>query len=745
MEQIKSNTTFWNEISEYTIQVPDYQRDYAQGRKDGGRIDNIRKVFVEELYQAIKKDDKICHLGLVFGSYDDDNKVFIAVDGQQRLTTVFLLHWYVALRENRLEEYKEFLRRFSWNTRSYASQFVDLLFKVTFQKDIITSIKTNPDYFSIWESDPTVQGMLTMLAEIESQYSENDSALCEKLFSLCCNIQYDILHMDKGTDGKTYLKMNSRGRSLTTFELFKSKFIDKYKPTFSAKFDNEWLNFMLERSKIGGEFGDPDVAFMNFINEYTYLQLKFRKEGEEKSDDFKDFVSKKKATNLVDIPFISFERYDEVFQNEGQRTDFEKSFDWIVANYDTIKKIDDEMRFSDSRFFLDEIIQSQNPHYSHRTKLFAALKYAKLAEYKDLDEKLYRRWTRVFRNLVANTPIDASNMGKICKSIDTIETRDLYHFLSNDGDLSGFNEAQFTEEVAKAQQILDEGANLRKYAGQCKPIQGGAFNTWEEIIIEAENYAFFKGTIRFLYQDEDGKVNWNEFHTKWENAKKYFDEKGVKDNNIDIVINFIKKIQSKKLHHYTYSFRGDIWKRMLLGRKDYELKTNHLFLMDNSSEDNENSSVLRRNLLNREWLNYRLNAGDWWFLNDWEGNKNVFTQYSVRRSNPQWLNQIWSINNNRNELLRLIGVGGDDNGLYKGLHIDFKHNNYSFRFYGDDYVYLRGVAPVSDGGYSIKDANATSEDAKYYCFSAKDIKDAETFKCKLNKLIEDKESAEQVS
>ena len=78
MNNIESNTTFWLELSKYKIQVPYYQRDYAQGRIDEGRVDNIRKVFVEELYKAIQ-GGKTCHLGLVFGSYNEDDKTFIAV------------------------------------------------------------------------------------------------------------------------------------------------------------------------------------------------------------------------------------------------------------------------------------------------------------------------------------------------------------------------------------------------------------------------------------------------------------------------------------------------------------------------------------------------------------------------------------------------------------------------------------------------------------------------------------------
>ena len=61
-------------------------------------------------------------------------KVFVAVDGQQRLTTAFLLHWYVAWRENKLNDYKNMLKNFSWDTRSYSSQFVDLLFKINKSK-----------------------------------------------------------------------------------------------------------------------------------------------------------------------------------------------------------------------------------------------------------------------------------------------------------------------------------------------------------------------------------------------------------------------------------------------------------------------------------------------------------------------------------------------------------------------------------------------------------------------------------
>lgn len=562
---IKSNTSFWSEISDYKIQVPYYQRDYAQGRIDNGRIDNIRKVFVEEMYGSIMGfNNKECHLGLVFGSYDENEKVFIAVDGQQRLTTVFLLHWYVAWRENKLNDYKEKLLNFSWDTRSYSSQFVELLFKIRPSGNVIDSIKTNSNYFSVWENDPTVKGMLTMLEEIEKQYPNdipNDIRLCSQLFSNDCKIKYDILKLEKDSDGKTYLKMNSRGRSLTTFELFKSKLLDKYKPNFGHKFDNEWLSFMIKISATSdSQFSDPDIPFMNFINEYTYtyLQLKL-KSGSDIANNYKEFTDAKVKGELTDVPFISFDKYNGAFEGDCLEY-FEKSLDWICQNYENIKLIDNKIRFSDSRFFIDAIIKDNNPNFTHRAKLFAVFKYAELTGYDQIDTELYEKWTRVFRNLVANTDIDGSNIGGICKAINQIDNSDIYGYLSNGGEISAFTKDQVAEEIAKAKQIL-YGA----------PRSDG--KSWEEIIIEAENYAFFKGAIRFLFTQKDIGDDFEYFDTKWINAQEYFDKDGVKDGKEKFKTNVLlmksllancDDFEHKIKNHFEFSNDYVRWRRILI-------------------------------------------------------------------------------------------------------------------------------------------------------------------------------------
>ena len=725
---IKSNTSFWSEISNYKIQVPYYQRDYAQGRIDNGRIDNIRKVFVEEMYGAIMGfNNKECHLGLVFGSYDENEKVFIAVDGQQRLTTVFLLHWYVAWRENKLNDYKEKLLNFSWDTRSYSSQFVELLFKIRSSGNVIDSIKTNSNYFSVWENDPTVKGMLTMLEEIEKQYP-NDILLCSQLFSNDCKIKYDILKLEKDSDGKTYLKMNSRGRSLTTFELFKSKLLDKYEPNFGYKFDNEWLSFMIKISATSdSQFSDPDIPFMNFINEYTYtyLQLKL-KSGSDIANNYKEFTDAKVKGELTDVPFISFDKYNGAFEGDCLEY-FKKSLDWICQNYENIKLIDNKIRFSDSRFFIDAIIKDNNPNFTHRAKLFAVFKYAELTGYDQIDTDLYEKWTRVFRNLVANTDIDGSNIGGICKAINKIDNSDIYGYLSNGGGISAFTKDQVAEEIAKAKQIINGGSE------------------WESKIIEAEKYAFFKGAIRFLFTDGEGKINWCDFDTKWDTAQKYFDDAGIKqDYKIEITkklviqcVDWEKQLYDKQVFNPSSS----TWKWILCSKNWREpinnILTNELTQIQpvttNKDSNIEKYLTPLFNKLPFEWMIKHIPNGRF----RWLGPRLAYYKPYGR----EYILFDWG-DFKRNEILSSIGDINtnhkiNNGSFYWGWDIQFTYKGRLFRWQGNNDVRL--IEDIEKCEPVVKDDSKDNPEEKWFCFSTTSemASDITKFTAKLDQLIND--------
>lgn len=152
------------------IIIPIIQRDYAQGRK-GSDVTRVRGRFLESLYKAVT--EKPITLDFVYGDIDDEGNM-TPLDGQQRLTTLFLLHWYAAKKGNISEENYEFLKKFSYETRYSARYFcIDLVdykpeFKTAISKEIV-----NQAWFPLdWENDPTISSMLVMLDAIDDKFKD---------------------------------------------------------------------------------------------------------------------------------------------------------------------------------------------------------------------------------------------------------------------------------------------------------------------------------------------------------------------------------------------------------------------------------------------------------------------------------------------------------------------------------------------------------------------------------------------
>src|SRR4051794_25557529 len=101
-----------DEVSVVSVEIPLIQRDYAQGRRTP-RVDDIRSTFLEGLHEALT-DGRPIGLDFVYGEVNDGT--FEPLDGQQRLTTLFLLHWYLAFRTGRLGE-PQLWTRFTYATR----------------------------------------------------------------------------------------------------------------------------------------------------------------------------------------------------------------------------------------------------------------------------------------------------------------------------------------------------------------------------------------------------------------------------------------------------------------------------------------------------------------------------------------------------------------------------------------------------------------------------------------------------
>ena len=321
------NYTLKELLDKYSVVIPQLQRDYAQGRADAKEL---RERFLSQILRVLGGKGRL-NLDFVYG-YDkalspNHHPIFYPLDGQQRLTTLWLLHWYLLPSESLAEE-REWLLRFSYHTRSSSTRFCQLLVEyaeVDSSRRDVAAIKDQPWYRQSYNADATIAAMLGTLRTIEELVApEERVALWERL----CHqraLTFDVIDI-KGEEfrltDELYIKMNARGKQLTSFECYKADLTRalrkigeqdvpcsykgkplSYADYFAFKVDNEWLDLFYH-----GKIDGLDERMYGFIQNIAKLCFFLTPENAEKnvnaftySDSVDVFLKPGNARRLISI------------------------------------------------------------------------------------------------------------------------------------------------------------------------------------------------------------------------------------------------------------------------------------------------------------------------------------------------------------------------------------------------------------------------------------------------------------
>lgn len=224
------------------IRIPKIQRDYAQGRQNQ-KVDEIRKVFVHTLLLVVKGKRPATELDFVYGSIN--NNAFEPLDGQQRLTTLFLLHWMMGVSLCMPEDKKHSI--FTYETRNTSNEFCDELVQheaFNIVQETINNIELNklvkddkekkPELPSViikgrdwfkweWKYDPTILSMLVMIDAIFTEMGTDWNMDLSVYRNNLEHITFNLLNLGAfGLSNELFIKMNARGKQLSDFDKLKS-------------------------------------------------------------------------------------------------------------------------------------------------------------------------------------------------------------------------------------------------------------------------------------------------------------------------------------------------------------------------------------------------------------------------------------------------------------------------------------------------------------------------------------------
>lgn len=786
--------TFWELLQNNSIEIPIVQRDYAQGRV--GK-EYLRKNFLTSLKQAL--DGETLKLDFVYGSVE--NNALQPLDGQQRLTTLWLLHWYIALFADKYEEAFNILSKFSYETRISSREFIQNLcnsenFK-SFNKggkDVVKFIKDATWYYSAWNQDPTISSMLRMIKGtdigdksgediidgLEELFTHTEKDVFEKYWERLTETDAIAFYQqpleDFGLSDDLYVKMNARGKQLTSFENLKADLIGYLREQerdseqddilnkrwknildirngIPIKTDTEWTQlFWNNRS----EDHRIDEIFFAFVNRFFWNELFTAKNDNGdyiltlssvsknpsyeyfNADDTDKYVGFDPYKYYMDsIPVSFFEKLKIILDNYSSFQDIIPSPRWMKG-FDFIPTYKDNKNGKDEKKEISGINQLQ------RIVFFAVCKY--FSEGVPNQQSL-NRWMRVVYNLISGTDRtggpeirDVETVRKAISYLDTIDSHNVISCLAfKKMDIAEGGESstsvltrRWNEEIAKAIQIENNP-------------------DWENRIVEAENYSFFHGSIRFLFQDEEGKTDWTMFDEKWNTVQRFF----VRNENQSSVMNegyhnaeLLKILFSRFTtenfwrnlwwHYRTFNNKANTWMYYLLS-PELCSPVHYLLLGYSCSAHWANRSIddFARNALYLlshtgllDYVRNKMSNSHIRHIPKYNNHRSIYPS-STGIFLDAYLRDDFMLNTSDIEVDGTAKISSTP--LLFGWDINFRYKKHNFQWYHTDYIYIMDSNDANV--YVENNVEGMTEEEKYVCFKCADCMSKEDIISQLDELI----------
>lgn len=643
MAAIGKLLSFSDFIQQYSVEIPRIQRDYTYGAGTE-KTEKVISALLESIYVALTdptSSDLI--LDFVYGS-KNRKTMFEPLDGQQRITTLFLLHLYACWKSGKDTSKLSFRYATRDNTSIFCSA-ISNKDKFVYKKSnglISEQIKDCSFFQASFNDDPSIASMLIVLDKIDAKFStlaeDTIPNLYERLTS-DCKIKFYCLDFGGVNEFKLsndlYIKMNSRGKSLTDYEIFKSQ-IEKYIEkelgdkelmyTFAQSFDTDFTDLVWSENEQNDRYSIDNSLLTIFKNLLSIrnFQRGFRKNIVAKpflgdyltKIDINDEARSSWTINKEDIEFIL--DFLKEFHNLSKITGMEEGVSandtvWGHIFYKSTSECADAGKEKDIRLFntsvnMFRVACSKQKSLTSAELLMLYAQYYALKKHPlySLDDEEIRNWKsslnclRHIRNLIENSDdeLRPDFFPDLMVETEKIINGDI---LSLKSESSRFNKIQFSEELKKAQ----------------NPTQ------WEQLY-EYENHAILRGALSLFARDRrtfdvDEPSVFQTVLTRLEKFKVIFDDSILSQGNGDRIL------RASFISHYDYTqksksdvrYRRDSrmygcihgsW-RLLFTTSDFYIQDNVIKAIDNYPIQNNHSIKIlpptdwRYYLSNKEYYN----------------------------------------------------------------------------------------------------------------------------------------------
>lgn len=330
------------------------------------QADNTAKDSIKSMMLNLGISSNAINIGFLYSYrpdyyvYNDINKDVYLIDGQQRFTTLFLLLFYLSIKEDRKTEFEE-LFRFNKNLEHIAFDYRVRTLTHNFFIDLISNVNTIPDlknistknwFLSNYKNDVTIKSIVGSeeltgtFIKIHEYFKDEPNNYFDYIQN---HIKFWHFKTEETSQGEElYITMNSRGQQLADNEnirakLFESNHVKINQLEWSKKWE-EWQDFFWKKRNKKFNKNSADKGFNEFLRWVVIIEM--IKDGKNldsingKNSELKQIIKSDSDIKLP-IKYLNIEVIEKYFNSlKYLYEDFLNNIDELKQNYNLYKRFD---------------------------------------------------------------------------------------------------------------------------------------------------------------------------------------------------------------------------------------------------------------------------------------------------------------------------------------------------------------------------------------------------------------------
>jgi len=466
-------------ISNYNLVVPEIQREYVWGlnthgiletfisdikegykshkkdqNKSNKELEVLNKLFLQAddlAKDSIKKmilelgvNENPINIGFLYSYrpdyyvYNDRNEDVYLIDGQQRFTTLFFMLFYLAIKENRKEDFIELFRfnkklekiAFDYRVRTLTHNFFIDLISNSYSIEDLKQIQSKNWFLSNYKNDITVN---SIVGNIKSNSLTGTLPILDYHFNDDVNKYFDYVKTqikfwhfktEETSQGEElYITMNSRGQQLADNEniramLFEEETIKANQLEWSEKWEN-WQDFFWKHRNKKDSNTSADNGFNELLRWVCVIEMfdnNIRLEDEEGySTDLKKLI---KGVSSLKLPI----KYLGIQKIENLMSAVKYLFENFPNNLDNIKE--GYSLYKNFNLISEDWLSAKEKGLSQIElfRLLPIIKYVsiRLQEGKTIDNLQLFRFVRFFYNLRQDDTVKKTPDVQLLNALDLV-------------------------------------------------------------------------------------------------------------------------------------------------------------------------------------------------------------------------------------------------------------------------------------------------------------------------------------